>query len=113
MGNTLSSCNCDRAGGHESGAVFALLAKIELQEFYEKLTKDLGVRPRYLQDLKLLEEADLDRIGLKKVQKVRLQNAIVDVRPHTARRLGTSIAALGSLNSGKLEACRSAKLVRI
>jgi hypothetical protein len=74
MGN--SACSCD-SGGHESEPVFTLLAKRELQEFYGKITNNLGVRS--LHHLHMLDDADLDSIGMKKVQKLLFQEAIAEI----------------------------------
>ena len=91
MGNT---CNCESTAiDSEADPVFALLAKIELQEYYDKMIADLGVRPGKLSDLQLLEDEDLDAVGMKKLQKVRLQRAIREIRTRTHRTHGAAVRA--------------------
>ena len=63
MGNNASACSCESTGG-DADLVFSALASKDLQEFYGRVTSDLGVK--MVQNLSLLTDADLDRIGMKR-----------------------------------------------
>jgi hypothetical protein len=73
MGN---ACSCESAA-YDSEPVFSLLAQLELQLFYDKITSGLGVRT--VKDLAVLDDEDLQGIGMKKVQRAHLQNAVTQI----------------------------------
>ena len=74
MGN---ACSCESAA-YDSEPVFSLLAQLELQLFYDKITcGGLGVRT--VKDLAVLDDEDLQGIGMKKVQRAHLQNAVTQI----------------------------------
>jgi hypothetical protein len=77
MGNNASACSCESTGG-DADPVFSVLASKGLQGFYGKVTSDLGVNT--VQHLRMLTDADLDRIGMKSVQKQLLKELVTEIR---------------------------------
>ena len=79
MGNNASQCSCESTGG-DADPVFSVMASKDLQEFYGRVTSDLGVKT--VQNLSLLMDADLDRIGMKPVQKQLLKELVAEIRAY-------------------------------
>jgi hypothetical protein len=80
MGNVSTACRCESTGG-ESGAVFSLLASQELQAFHARIT-ELGVKKT--EHLHMLTDADLERIGMKLVQRQLLEELIAQINISTS-----------------------------
>ena len=68
--------NCNSSDGESTDPVFALLATAGLQEFYGKIT-DLGVRS--VAHLSILDDADIEGMNMKSIQRKLLKTVIAGV----------------------------------
>jgi hypothetical protein len=94
--NTLHQINITKEAREKRAAaqqdpLLKFLTDLGVQRIYDGLINGLGAL--YLEDLKDVEEADLDELGLRKLEKRRLCRAIAELDELDEKLLRTPVAA--------------------
>ena len=87
--NITKEARLKRAAAHQD-PLLKFLTDLGVQRIYDELVHELGAL--YLEDLKDVEEADLDDLGLRKLEKRRLCRAIAELDELDQKLLRTPVA---------------------